>query len=239
MASAHYLLNDMLDRNHDRQHVAKWRRPQATGQMLPRAALGQATALVTVAVICATSLPTNFRLTLAAYLFVCLAYSIFLKRLLLMDILTLSILFDLRLVAGASAAVISLPGTLLLACSPFFLTLAMFKRITQLSALSPPLDRLPGRPYSRGNLTTLRILAGMGSATSVVALAIFLSDTGTKVTRPGILWFALLLQTIWLSRCFVLAIRGVLNEDIVFFVITDLYSYVVLFALTLILIAAG
>ena len=122
VASAHYLMNDLLDREHDRQHVAKWRRPQATGQLSSRAAVGQATALLTVAVICATSLPMNFRLTLAAYFFVCLAYSLFLKRLLLIDILILTILLDLRLVAGASAVMISLPRTLLLACSLFFHT---------------------------------------------------------------------------------------------------------------------
>ena len=78
----------------------------------------------------------------------------------------------------------------------------------------------------------------MGGAASVLASAIFLSDAGTQVTRPGILPFALILQTIWLGRCLVPAIRGALNEDIVVFVITDLYSYVVLFALAVILIAA-
>ena len=74
---------------------------------------------------------------------------------------------------------------------------------------------------------------------SVLALAIFIDNIGTQVARPGILWLMLLLQTAWLGRCFFLADHGKLNEDIVFFVIADLHSYIALSALTLVLIAAG
>ena len=75
--------------------------------------------------------------------------------------------------------------------------------------------------------------------TSVLALAIFLDSFGTQVARPGLLWLVLLLQMTWLGRCFFLANRGKLNEDIVFFVIADLHSYIALSALTLVVIAAG
>ncbi len=238
-ASAHYLMNDLLDREHDRQELAKRQRPQATGQLSSRAAAGLAMLLIAVATVCALRLPASFQLTLVAYLFMCLAYSLLLKRVPLLDILTLTILLDLRLEAGASAVMMSLPSTLLLTCSCFFFTLALFKRMTQLSAMNVPLGRLPGRPYSRENLPPLRVLAGAAGASTLLASAIFLGDIGIQVARPGILWFALLLQMTWLGRCFFLANRGKLNEDLVLFVITDLYSYIALSALALLLIAAG
>jgi hypothetical protein len=134
---------------------------------------------------------------------------------------------------------ISLPSELLLTCSCFFFTLALFKRVAQLSTSVTPLGRLPGRPYCRGNLPALRVLAAVAGVASVLALAIFLDSFGTQVARPGILWLVLLLQTAWLGRCFFLADRGKLTEDIVFFVTADLHSYIALSALALVLIAAG
>ena len=239
VASAHYLMNDLLDKDHDRQDFTKRQRPQATGQLSLLIAAALAMVLVVVAAVCASWLPVGFQLALAAYLFLCLAYSLLLKRVLLIDVLTLMILYDLRLAAGASAATVSLPSTLLLACSCFFLALAVFKRMAQLSASTGRLlQRLSGRPYVRGHLPALRLLAGATGAASVLVLAIFLG-VGTHVARPGILWFIPPLQMAWLGHCFFLADHGRLNEDLVLFVVSDLYSKIVLSALALLLIAAG
>jgi 4-hydroxybenzoate polyprenyltransferase len=239
VASAHYLMNDLLDREHDRQDSAKRQRPQAAGQLSSRTAAGLATVLISAAAIFASLLPAYFWLTLSAYLFICLAYSLLLKRVPLIDVLALTILLDLRLAAGASAIMTPLPNILLLACSCFFFALAVVKRIAQLSAPKDSLGRLSGRPYSRENLPALRVLAGVASVASILALAILLRDIGTKVARPGILWFFPLLQMTWLGRCFFLANDGKLNEDLVSFAITDVYSYIVLSVLALLLIAAG
>jgi 4-hydroxybenzoate polyprenyltransferase len=194
--------------------------------------------LIAVAVGCASWLPAGFQLALAAYLFLCLAYSFRLKRMPVVDVLILAIVYDLRLAAGASAAMVVLPNTLLLACTCFFLTMAVLKRMTQLSASNDLLGRLSGRPYRRDNLPALRLLAGATGAASVLTFAILLHDLGTHAARPGILWLALPLLMTWLGRCFFLADRGKLNEDLVLFVITDLHSSIALSALALLLIAA-
>src|SRR5579871_5665982 len=78
-ASAHYLMNDLLYKEYDRQDAAKRHRPQVTGQLLPRTAATLAVTLIAVSTVCALWLPTSFRLTLIAYLFMCLAYSLLLK----------------------------------------------------------------------------------------------------------------------------------------------------------------
>ena len=110
--------------------------------------------------------------------------------------------------------------------------------MTQLSTSVAVFECLPGRPYGRGDLPVLRVLAGGSGVTSVLASAIFLNDVGARGTRSGFVWFVLFLQTTWLGRCFFVADRGHLNEDIVLFVIADVHSYVARCA-ALAVIAAG
>ena len=229
------------DTEHDRQDPdpAKRKRPQVTGQLSSHTAFVLAMTLIAIAMVCALWLTTSFQLILTAYLFISLAYSFLLKRAPLIDIMTLTILLDLRLEAGASVVMMPLPSTLLLACTCFFFTLALLKRMAQVSALKVPLGRLPGRPYGREYLLALRVLAGAAGAASVLASAIFLHTIGTHVARPSILWFVLLLQMAWLRRCFFLCTRGELNEDLLLFVLSDRYSYILLSVLALLLIAAG
>ena len=239
-ASAHYLLNDFLDRDDDRQVPAKRERPQAAGLLPRRQAFALGMVLIAIAASCASWLPIGFQLTLAAYLFLCVAYSLLLKRVPMIDVLVLVLLLDLRLAAGASAAMVPLPNALLLACTCFLLAMALFKRLAQIAATTDNLaGRLPGRPYSRSNLPTLRALAGAAGVMSVAACAIFLDDHGTQVARPGLLWFMLPILAASLRRCFIIADRGKLNEDIVLFVLADHPSLMTLAALALLLIAAG
>jgi 4-hydroxybenzoate polyprenyltransferase len=237
-SSANYLINDLLDKEHDRQDPFKRGRAQAAGHLSSRTVVGLTVVLVSAAAVCASSLPANFQLAVVTYLVVCLAYSLLLKRVRLIDILTLTILFDLRLAAGAAAIKIPLPTTLLLGSSCFFFTLAVSKRITQVSASKAVFERLPGRPYGHTNLPTLRVLAGAGGVTSVLISAIFISDVITRGAASGALWFVLLLQATWLSRCYFAATRGRLNEDLVLFIITDVPSCGIALA-ALVLTAAG
>ena len=231
-SSANYLMNDLLDKEHDRQDSIKRERAQAAEYLSPRTVIGLTIALVSAAMVCASLLPADFQLTLVAYLLICLAYSLLLKRVKLIDILTLTILFDLRLAAGAAAIKISLPNTLWLVGSCFFFTMALFKRLTQLSASKGLFERLPGRPYGHADLSTLLVLAGTSGVASVLVSAIFLTDVSTRAS--GVLWFVLLLQATWLARCYFAAARGTLNEDLVLFIITDVPSCsIVLAALTL------
>jgi 4-hydroxybenzoate polyprenyltransferase len=237
-SSANYLINDLLDKEHDRQDSIKRGRGQAARHLSSHTVVGLTAVLVLAAAVCAFLLPANFQLAVVTYLLVGLAYSLLLKRVRLIDILTLTILFDLRLAAGAAAIKIPPPTALLLASSCFFFTVALFKRLTQLSASKAVFERLPGRPYGRSDLPTLRFLACASGLTSVLVSAIFLSDVATRGAASGALWFVLLLQAAWLSRCYFGATRGRLNEDLVLFIITDVPSYSIALA-ALVLTAAG
>jgi 4-hydroxybenzoate polyprenyltransferase len=239
MASAHYLINDLKDRDHDRQDLAKRHRPLAAGELSQPAAIGLAAILIAAAVACALWLPTTFQVVLVAYFLICLFYSLMLKRIPMIDVLTLTILLDLRLAAGASAAAIPLQPALLLAFSCLFFTLAVFKRMAALTVSQAPQGRLPSRPYGRANLPALRGVASIAGAASIATLAILLSGAAGEAVKPALLWCALILAAFWLGRCFLLAERGFLSEDLVLFIVTDPFSYITVATSAILLAVAG
>jgi 4-hydroxybenzoate polyprenyltransferase len=239
-ASAHYLLNDFLDKDHDRQDAVKGKRPQVTGELPVRPAAGVGLALVVGAAICAAWLPVGSQVGLASYLFLCLAYSLLLKRLLMIDVLTLVAVHDLRLVAGACAVPIPMSPALFLAGSSIFLALALMKRDAQLTTARGEFrESALGRPYVRDDLPMLRALAAAAIMASLLAVGILIHGLADQTARPEVLWLIVPVLGAWLCRCLFLAVRGTLNEDLVVFVCTDRYSLITLAGLVLLLIVAG
>ena len=135
-ASSVYLLNDLLDLGSDRRHPRKCRRSFVAGT-LP---IAQGIAAIPVLLISAFGLsllinPPWFTASLATYYVFTLAYSVRLKRTLMLDAIVLAGLYTLRIIAGATAVSI-IPSFWLLAFSMFlFLSLALVKRYAELWTL--------------------------------------------------------------------------------------------------------
>ncbi len=132
VSSAVYIFNDICDVAADRRHPTKRLRPIASGRVSPRAAalLGALLALASVGV--AALLNPSFAGCLASYALLHLGYSLWLKQLTVVDVLTVAVGFVLRVVAGAIILGVSVTPWLLLAT--FFLTLsfALGKRLQEL-----------------------------------------------------------------------------------------------------------
>lgn len=224
VASSVYLLNDMLDLNSDRQHQSKKNRPFAAGDLsLAYGYLG-APLLLILGFVIALWLPSEFVLVLLAYWLMTTLYSLLLKSLFLIDVLTLATLYALRIIAG-SAAISVVTTTYLLAFSFFlFLGLAMVKRYTEfLNLQNQGKSSIEGRGYGVENL---QALATMGGGSSLIAVAVFAFYINAPATtelysNPLLLWSIcpLLLYLLW--RIWALARRGELDEDPVLFAITD------------------
>jgi 4-hydroxybenzoate polyprenyltransferase len=238
-ASANYLINDLLDRADDRISRNKDRRALAAGRMDARLAVGLAALLVGVAAITAAFLPVIFQLALTGYLALSMAYSFILKRIAVVDILSLATLHDLRLVGGAGAAMIPVSAPLIVLGGCLFATLALIKRVEQLSSASAASGALPGRSYTTCHLKALKPAALGGSALTVILSALFFDELSAKFSRPAFLWLIVLLLAIWLSRCSFLAGRGRMEEDMVAFVLGDRLNLLALLVLALSLVAAG
>src|SRR5262249_28288807 len=131
-ASSAYLMNDLLDLQMDRAHPRKRERPFASGRLPLAFGLVLAPVLLLAATIIATRLPPLFALTLGTYYVTTCVYSVWLKRLVLVDVFALASLYTLRLIAGAAAVAI-MPSFWILAFSMFlFLSLAIVKRYAEL-----------------------------------------------------------------------------------------------------------
>jgi 4-hydroxybenzoate polyprenyltransferase len=239
-ASSAYVVNDLVDREADRLHPAKRHRPFASGALSPRFGFVLAPVLVATAFAVAwTALPPPFLLTLAAYLAVTLTYSFTLKRQPVLDVLVLAGLYALRVFAGGAATDVPVSEWLLAFSMFFFLSLALVKRFAELKRLDVAPERsLHGRGYRGDDLPVLRTAGLAAGYLSVLVLVLYVTspEVSELYARPTLLWLVGALLLFWMTRVWLLAERGRVDDDPILFAAKDPTSYgvFVLTALTLV-----
>lgn len=134
-ASAVYLLNDLVDRDEDRRHPLKCQRPIASGALAAPLATAIAIALVGLAALAASRIGAGFAGWLGGYLALNLAYTWWLKRVVILDVMTIAMGFVVRVLAGAAAAAVPVSSWLLLCTTFLSLFLAFSKRRHELGLL--------------------------------------------------------------------------------------------------------
>lgn len=134
-SSATYLFNDWRDRENDRAHPTKCKRPQASGEMGPAFAWILIVALFVGALALAWQLPIAFLGTLVFYIVLTLAYTLALKDVVIVDVMVVSLGFVTRALAGAVAIQVEFSNWLIV-CSFFLaLFLSLNKRRNELTLL--------------------------------------------------------------------------------------------------------
>ncbi|WP_174362420.1 UbiA family prenyltransferase [uncultured Caballeronia sp.] len=232
-ASSVYLLNDLLDLDADRRHARKRNRPFASGKLPVSLGLGLSLALMMGSAALAALLPPKFAFVLGAYFAATLAYSFFLKRHILIDVFTLAALYTARIFAGGAADDIVLSYWLVLFSGLLFLSLAMVKRYTELDALVRS-GSTAGSAAGRGYLAQdIMILCAFGTASAyaaVLVLALYMNspEITALYTRKPALWLLFGLLLYWISRVWMLAFRGQMNDDPIVFAVKDRTSLLVI-----------
>jgi 4-hydroxybenzoate polyprenyltransferase len=237
-ASAMYVLNDLRDRESDRVHPHKSRRPIASGEVSPAQAMAlMAFCLLASALIAILLLPRAFLVYLVVYLFVTTAYSMGLKRLLMIDVLTLAALYALRMLAGGAAVDVRLSPWLLAFSMFLFLSIAFVKRYAELSAMglageggeAKRAGAAPGRAYRVADLDLIRTLGPTSGYMAVLIFALYLNspDAQNMYARVDALWLVCPLMLYWITRLWFFAQRGEMHHDPVVFALTDPASYAV------------
>ena len=164
-----------------------------------------------------------------------------LKRIVLVDVFLLALLYCIRVFAGGNAAQVPVSSWLLAFSLFLFLSLALAKRFTELRAmLSAKATHVKGRGYQIGDL---ELVSTMGVASGYIAalvLAFYISNPTVTMLyhHPGALWAACGVILYWISRIWLFAHRGQLHDDPVVFAIKDRQSWLVGFILVLIDIIA-
>jgi len=136
LSSVVYLINDVADRDRDRQHPLKKHRPIAAGTLPVGVALVTAAALGTAAITAAFLLGSGFGLVATAYLALMSFYSWPLKHIVIIDVLTIAIGFVLRAVGGAAALGVVFSHWLLVCTILGALFVALAKRRHELTLLA-------------------------------------------------------------------------------------------------------
>ena len=241
-ASSGYLINDLLDLDSDRHHTRKRFRPLASGDLPIQLGIVSAPLLFFAAFTTSLFLmPIAFSIALVIYYALTIAYSQFIKRMMVVDTIVLAGLYTVRVIAGSYACEL-VPTFWILAFSMFlFLSLAMVKRYAELmdARSKGETEQTKGRGYFPDDV---EIIANLGSSSgylSVLVLALYIQDFRTvkMYHTPELIWLACPILLFWISRVWMIAHRGEMHDDPVLFAIKDKASLLtgVLFATVFIL----
>lgn len=232
IASSVYLLNDLLDLSSDRKHPHKSKRAIASGFLSISAAIYLMIAFFTLAIIFSWNLPINFKLTLLVYYTLTLLYSFSLKKMVLIDVISLSFLYTIRIIAGMSLLVMYPYSLWMLLFAMFlFLSLAFLKRVSELSLFEKHgQQKIAGRSYLTTDLLTLNIFGICSGFLAILVLALYLNSPEAAIMYkdPQVLLLLFPFILYWLCRIWLLATQGKVHDDPVMFTIKDKVSYYII-----------
>ena len=241
-ASSVYILNDLLDLESDRQHPRKKYRPFSSAKISILLGLAIVPFLIIASFILGLMIGQEFLIVLTIYFILTGAYSLILKRIVLIDCLTLAILYTSRIIAGAAVISVSLSFWLLAFSIFIFLSLAFVKRYTELMAqVKIGNDHAHGRGYKVSDSLIVQILGTSAGYLSVLVMALYIQseDMMNLYAQPTAIWFAIPLLLFWISWVWLKATRGLMHDDPIVFAIKDKASIFVAVLTTLVFIYAA
>jgi 4-hydroxybenzoate polyprenyltransferase len=171
-SSASYLVNDVRDAPNDREHPVKRARPIARGELSPRLAEATAALLILGAFLLVAPLGLASILFLAGFFALQAAYTLTLKHVVLLDVMTIGGLFVVRAAAGAAAVEVRISPWLLLCTALLALFLALAKRRGELVLVGA--EATPGRPVLEGySLALVDQLVTVVAASTVISYCLY------------------------------------------------------------------
>ena len=236
LASSGYLLNDLIDLPSDRQHRTKKHRPLASGALSIRQGVVLFCVCFVTAWPIAMAVGSTFSLALACYFLLTILYSLYFKKLLLIDILLLSLLYTIRLIAGTIAAGVAYSEWLLLFSLFIFTSLAFLKRYTELYfAKKDNVKLLKGRGYHVTQISAIKMFGIVSGYISILVFALYVNSAKaiSLYQHYELLYLTCPLLIYWISRLWLIAADGKMHEDPVAFAIKDKASFVVVILIIL------
>lgn len=242
-ASSVYIVNDLLDLESDRLHPRKRNRPFASGTVSVWTGVLIAPLLLIISLIVAALVGQQFLLCLIFYFCLTCAYSYVLKRLVLIDCITLAMLYTLRVISGAAAIGQHNISFWMLAFSVFlFLSLAFLKRYAELEvqALGGK-EKIHGRGYHTADASLVQTMGIVSGYLSSLVLILYLdSETARGLYAiPNLIWGAVPVMLFWISWMWLQAHRGKMHDDPIVFAIKDRASLAAGVAFSVILLAGA
>ncbi len=228
-ASSVYVLNDLVDLQDDRLHRTKCNRPLACGAIPLHHGVLAIPLLFAASLLAAAAVSLPFLGVLLGYFALTTAYSFFLKRKMLIDVVTLAGLYTTRVIGGAVAVQVFVSPWLLAFCMALFMSLALVKRFVELAARRDAnMPDTGTRDYRAADLGMVGALAAGSGFNAVTVFALYISSSAVSqnYTNPQILWLLCPILLYWIGRVLMLAQRRAMDDDPVVFALKDRVSLV-------------
>lgn len=229
IASSVYVLNDLLDLKGDRAHPRKRLRPFAAGTIPIARGTVMAISLFLTGLIPAIWLGAAFLKIMLVYYVLTMAYSLYLKRQLVIDIFALAGLYTIRIIAGGTSSAIPMSVWLLAFSIFFFFSLAAVKRQAELvDNLKSGKLKAHGRGYHVDDVPVVTMMALASGYVSVLVMTLYISSSNVLdlYPQPGYLWGACLVLLFWISRMVMTTHRGQMDDDPVLYAAKDKVSLI-------------
>jgi 4-hydroxybenzoate polyprenyltransferase len=178
---------------------------------------------------------------LLLYLAITTTYTWLLKTYVLVDVMVLSLLYTLRIIAGSVAATVNTSSWLLAFSVFIFFSLALVKRCSELVVLQQKgRDTTHGRDYRTADLVVLWPLGVSSALCAVVVFGLFISaaETQARYLNPQILWFVAIGLIYWLARLWIKTARGEMHDDPLVFAVRDNGSRITILLILMAVLAA-
>ena len=223
-ASSVYITNDLLDLESDRSHPRKRFRPFASAKLSVLHGVIAAPLLIAASFLLGAVVGLDFLIVLLVYLLLTVTYSFYLKRLVLVDCLTLATLYTMRIIAGAAAVSVSLSFWLLAFSIFIFLSLALVKRYAELLVQSKEgKNSAHGRGYLVTDAPLLQALGVSSGYISTLVIALYLRSENVMslYVQPLAIWLLIPILLFWVSWVWLKSSRGEMHDDPIVFAAKD------------------
>jgi len=223
-ASSVYITNDLLDLESDRIHPRKRFRPFASAKLSVLHGVIAAPLLIAASFLLGAVVGLDFLIVLLVYLLMAVTYSFNLKRLVLVDCLTLATLYTMRIIAGAATVSVSLSFWLLAFSIFIFLSLAFVKRYAELLVQSSEgKNSAHGRGYLVTDAPLLQALGVSSGYISTLVIALYLRSENVMslYAQPLAIWLLIPILLFWVSWVWLKSSRGEMHDDPIVFAAKD------------------
>lgn len=226
VASSIYIFNDLMDLNSDRNHEIKKNRPIAAGKFKISDAFIYSFFLMIVGILISAFVNSSFMIVLIIYIISTFAYSIYLKKIYIIDIITLAVLYTLRLIAGSATSGEIISEWFAAYSLFFFFSMGALKRFTELK--NSKKEKLSGRGYLSDDIDLIKSMGISSSLISVLVMVLYINSSTISQLYPNPKFLYLIIPILlhWVLRVWILADRSLMNEDPIVFGIKDKSSYI-------------
>lgn len=231
IASSIYVINDIVDLKSDQNHPFKKYRPLAAKLITVNHCKILILILLALVTVLLLNVNKEFIMIIISYFILSNLYTFFFKKIIIIDLLILSLLYTSRILGGGYIADTSTSLSLLLFSVFFFTSLAAVKRLIELvNIIKFKKKKIHGREYTIKHKKMIYWIAILTGWISILVLIFHINSPVVikQYSFPDILWIICFVMLFWISRIIYVSNKGQIKDDPIVYAISDKISYLCL-----------